>query len=89
MFFIGILIGGGISFNIYYWYPLLQKQFELPMIAQFGKNNQPLKPEPTITTQSSSKEETTTSTSEEDSSIKYRTNPMEFTKVDAKYQGLQ
>ncbi len=89
MFFIGILIGGGISFNIYYWYPLLQKQFELPMIAQFGKNNHPLKPEPTITTQSSSKEETTTSTSEEDSSIKYRTNPMEFTKVDAKYQGLQ
>ena len=90
MFFIGILIGGSISFNIYYWYPLLQKQFELPMIAQFGKSNKPSKPEPTITTQSSSKEETTTSTSEEEeTTIKYRINPMEFTKVDAKYQGLQ
>lgn len=52
MFIIGLLLGSGVAFNVYYWYPLLQKKMTLPNISQFPTNN-------------SLEETTTTSTKEE------------------------
>jgi hypothetical protein len=59
MFFVGLLIGGGIAFNIYYWYPLLQKEFNFPEISQFRKNIVEAE-----TTTSSTTEETTETSSQ-------------------------
>ncbi|MFW7360657.1 serine hydrolase domain-containing protein [Vagococcus fluvialis] len=83
MFFIGLLIGGGIAFNIYYWYPLLQKEFNFPEISQFRKNI--VEAETTIT--SSTTEETTETSTQvsEEEPFKPRTD---VSKVNPKYASL-
>ncbi len=35
LFFIGLLLGASIAFNIYFWFPLLKKEFNLPDIKQY------------------------------------------------------
>jgi CubicO group peptidase (beta-lactamase class C family) len=82
MFFVGLLIGGGIAFNIYYWYPLLQKEFNFPEISQFRKNIVEAE-----TTTSSTTEETTETSSQvsEEEPFKPRTD---VSKVNPKYASL-
>lgn len=83
MFFIGLLIGGGIAFNIYYWYPLLQKEFNFPEISQFGKN---IVEAETTTTSSTTEETTETSTQvSEEEPFRPRTD---VSKVNPKYASL-
>lgn len=83
MFFIGLLIGGGIAFNIYYWYPLLQKEFNFPEISQFRKN---IVEAETTTTSSTTEETTETSTQvSEEEPFKPRTD---VSKVNPKYASL-
>lgn len=36
LFFIGLLLGSAIAFNIYFWFPILKKEFDLPEIQQYG-----------------------------------------------------
>lgn len=57
MFIIGLLLGAVIAFNIYYWFPLLKKEFNLTAIPQY-----PLETENTALTSTSSTESTSTTT---------------------------
>lgn len=82
MFFVGLLIGGGIAFNIYYWYPLLQKKYNLPKISQYTQRIA----ETDLTTTSSTQETTETSSQViEEEDVKPRT---EVSKINPKYASL-
>lgn len=87
MFIIGLLLGAVITFNIYYWFPLLKKEFGLTAIQQY-----PLETERTALTSTSSttSDSTTTesSTSINSDKIIPRMTFDETTKISPAYQTL-
>lgn len=88
MFFVGLILGGAIVFNVYYWYPLLQKQFDLPTVKQFGNANKPSPKKVEASTTKPSTKETTQTTEKKEKTFKPRTDVASFTKVDPKYEAL-
>ncbi|MFC6347299.1 serine hydrolase domain-containing protein [Vagococcus carniphilus] len=63
LFFIGLLLGGAIAFNVYFWFPILKKEFDLPEIKQYGLNTTQSSISSTDTTSSSTETEQTTESS--------------------------
>lgn len=88
MFFIGLLIGGGIAFNVYYWYPWLQTKFDLPLIKPFKQYGVNQEKKDTQTTHSEISESTETSETIEKELIKPRIAMDEFTNVSPANQEL-
>ena len=88
MFFIGLLIGGGIAFNIYYWYPWLQTKFDLPAMKPFKQYGVGQEKEDTQTTHTEDSESTETSETKEQELIKPRIAIEEFTQVSPANQVL-
>lgn len=85
MFFVGLLLGGGVAFNIYYWYPLLQKKFDLSSISQFSKEKVAAE---TIATSSTSEETTETSDSSQEHEEEPFTPRTDISKTNTKYASL-
>ena len=89
MFILGLLMGGTIAFNIYYWFPLLQKNFDVKEISQYAKSSKPTEPDLTIA--STEKEETANSEEKEgaiEEEYQTRTKVTDFKTVSPNYQDL-
>lgn len=90
MFIIGLLLGGTIAFNVYYWYPWLKNEFSLPTINQMPTKKDKTNKKTIKTTDSSTKNttETENSISKENNSITPRIDGNNFTQVSPVYKEI-
>lgn len=89
LFIFGLLIGTSATYAVYYWYPILKKEFDLPELRQITKttaSSKSIKPE---TSETSLKETTTSSTVKENSNaFSPRINVTDLKKEPAIYETL-
>ncbi len=89
MFIIGLLLGGTIAFNVYYWYPWLKNEFSLPSINQMPTKNDKTNKKTINTTDSSIKEkQNKTEKKEEPKTISPRIDNQNYTQISPVYKDL-
>ncbi|MGX7025365.1 serine hydrolase domain-containing protein [Vagococcus hydrophili] len=88
MFIIGLLLGGTIAFNVYYWYPWLKNEFNLPTIKQMPLKNNKTTTKKTATTETTTKSTTDSSEIEKKNLITPRIDEKNFSQVAPVYKNL-
>ncbi|HCM88957.1 MULTISPECIES: serine hydrolase domain-containing protein [Vagococcus] len=88
MFIVGLLLGGTIAFNIYYWYPWLKNEFSLPVINQMPTKNDKNITKESKSTESSTQYTTETTIAKENNLITPRIDGNDFTQASPIYKDL-